>query len=345
MDSALPNPGATSATTKADEPWVTNLALLWSNRRTLLRATAISFVLSAVIALLLPNQYQSSARIMPPEQTGSSAAMLAALAGKAGAPGGLLGMASGLLGTHGNGAIFISLLHSGTVAGHLIDRFQLQHVYRKRYVQDTAKKLARQTTVTEDTKSGVITIMVEDTSRERARDMAQAYVDELNAIVAKVNTSSARREREFIEKRLQSVQHDLQQAQLEMSDFSSKNTAVDIGAQTRAVVDEGAKLEAQLIAGELLCSVLHVTLVIDMLQLKAIDEMPGDGAAMQQADKDRAVPMRSEEAAGHAKEPAWRSCFSREGGKHGGTTARLLGGHDARGRLVLIRQAECNHGA
>jgi hypothetical protein len=35
-----------------------------------------------------------------------------------------------------------------------------------------------------------------------------------------------------------------------LSDFSSKNTAIDIREQTRATVEAGAKLEGQLIAGE-----------------------------------------------------------------------------------------------
>jgi capsule polysaccharide export protein KpsE/RkpR len=80
--------------------------------------------------------------------------------------------------------------------------------------------------------------------------MAQAYLDELNSLVARVNTSSARREREFIEQRLQTVQQELQQAQVEMSEFSTKNTAIDIREQTRAMVDAGAKLQGQLIVSE-----------------------------------------------------------------------------------------------
>jgi len=236
--------------TEMNEAWVSNAALMWENRRTLADVAVLAFVLSAVIAFCIPNQYQSSARIMPPEQAGGSAAMLAALAGRGSAASGLANLAGGLLGAHGNGALFVSLLRSGTIGGHLIDRFHLQQVYHKRYVEDTAKKLARKTEISEDAKSGVITVVVEDTDRGRARDLAQAYVDELNALVVKVNTSSARREREFIEERLRTVDHDLQQAQAEMSEFSTKNTAIDIKEQTRAMVDAGARLQGQLIASE-----------------------------------------------------------------------------------------------
>jgi capsule polysaccharide export protein KpsE/RkpR len=49
---------------------------------------------------------------------------------------------------------------------------------------------------------------------------------------------------------LNTVQAELQRAQLALSDFSSKNTTIDIREQTKATVEAGAKLEGQLIAGE-----------------------------------------------------------------------------------------------
>jgi capsule polysaccharide export protein KpsE/RkpR len=229
--------------------WVENASLFWDFRYTFARVAGTVFVLSILLALSLPKEYVSGARIMPPEQGGNNAALLAALVGKTSA-GGLAGLAGSLLGAKNNGALFVALLHSGTVGGHLIDRFDLQRVYHKRYREDTAKRLSHLTKITEDPKSGVITISVTDETRERARDLAQGYLDELNNLVAKVNTSSAHREREFIEQRLNTVQIELQHAQLELSDFSTKNTTIDVREQTRATVDAGAKLEGQLIAGE-----------------------------------------------------------------------------------------------
>jgi capsule polysaccharide export protein KpsE/RkpR len=239
----------------AKATWVENASLFWDYRRIFARVAAIVFVFTILMALLMPKEYTSVARIMPPEQGGNSAALLAAVLGRSSAVGsagggGLAGLAGSLLGAKNNGALFAALLHSGTVSGHLIDRFDLQRVYHRRYREDTAKRLGHLTKITEDIKSGVITVAVTDETRDRARDLAQGYVDELNNLLAKVNTSSAHREREFIEQRLNTVQSELQRAQLELSDFSSKNTTIDIREQTRATVDAGAKLEGQLIAGE-----------------------------------------------------------------------------------------------
>lgn len=227
--------------------WAWRALLLWNHRRILARVTVISLAASLAIAFLIPKQYKSTASIMPPDEQGSKAMMLAALASHAGSLGALSGLAGSLMGGHSSTALFESLLRSGTVSSDLITRFNLQHVYHKRYRVDAAKHLAHQTKISEDKKSGVITITVEDTSRVRARDLTQAYLDELNKLVTRTNTSAAHRERVFIEQRLHSVQADLEQAELEMSSFSSKSSAVDIKEQTRAMVDAGARLQAQLL--------------------------------------------------------------------------------------------------
>jgi capsule polysaccharide export protein KpsE/RkpR len=232
-------------------PWVENASLFWDHRRTFLRAAVVVFLLSIIVTLTMPSEYVSTLKIMPPEQGGNGTALLAALVGKAtGGGSGLAGLAGSLLGGKNNGALFVALLRSGTISGHLIDKFDLQREYHKRYRLETAKQLARLTKITEDTKSGVITVVVTAKTRERARDIAQGYLDELNDLVARVNTSSAHREREFIERRLGTVQTELQNAQVSLSEFSSKNTTIDIKEQTKATVEAGAKLEGQLIAGE-----------------------------------------------------------------------------------------------
>src|SRR5580698_8447996 len=204
-------------------PWLRNAELLWSCRVLLARTAFCSFAVSLAFVFLIHNRYTSTTRIMPPDQPATGTALLAALAGKApaGLPGGLAGS---LLGMHNTGELFIDLIHSDTVAGKLIDRFDLQKLYHTRFRVSAAKKLAARTTIVDDKKSGVITIAVTDTDPERAQQMAQSYLDELNGIVERVNTSSARREREFIATRLSDVRGELDRAETALSDFSSKNT-------------------------------------------------------------------------------------------------------------------------
>src|ERR1700733_2461107 len=78
--------------------WLRDANLRWDHRRRLARVAAVALVLSGGIAFLIPKRYESVARLMPPEQPSSGAAMLAALAGHS--VGGLSGLGSlaGLLG-------------------------------------------------------------------------------------------------------------------------------------------------------------------------------------------------------------------------------------------------------
>jgi uncharacterized protein involved in exopolysaccharide biosynthesis len=242
------SPAVTTTNENTIQPnWVNHARLLWQHRRLLVRVTGIALVVSLAIALSLPKQYKAGASIMPPDQQGSGAMLLAALAGHSGGLGGLGSLAGGLLGGHPTTALYENLLASGTVTGHLIDRFHLQAVYHTKYRMTTAKRLARNTTITDDKKSGVISITVLDTDPVRARDLAQAYLDELNNLLIATSTSSARQERIFIERRLASVHDDLEQAQLALSEFSSKNSTIDITSQTRAMVEGAARVQAEIL--------------------------------------------------------------------------------------------------
>jgi len=232
------------------DPWIRNAAVLWSHRKVLAKSAAIALATSLLIAFLIPKQYESTARMMPPENGGSSSAVFAALAGKAMGGDALGGLAASLLGGRNNGALFVNLLGSGTVTGNLVDRFDLRSEYHKRYRADAVKVLIRRTKIVQDMRSGVITLTVTDTSPVRARDMAQAYLNELNILVNRTSTSSAGKEREFIETRLTKVKADLKKAQEALSEFSSTNSTIDLREQTRATVDAEAKLEGELITGQ-----------------------------------------------------------------------------------------------
>lgn len=225
-------------------PW-----LLWEHRRFLWRSAVWGLVFATILAFVIPRRYDSTTRLMPPgNQSSSGMAIMAAMAGKAGT--GLSSLAGDVLGMKSSGDLFIDILRSRTVEDRLIDRFDLRRVYRDRYWQDARKDLAKNTSIAEDRKSGVLTIVVTDRDSGRSADIARAYVEELDRLVAQVTTSSARRERIFIEQRLVAVKQDLNRASREFSEYASQNTAIDIAAQGKATVEAAARLEGELIAAQ-----------------------------------------------------------------------------------------------
>jgi uncharacterized protein involved in exopolysaccharide biosynthesis len=233
--------------TASGEWMASRLRILWERRRFLMRAMVFGSSLAALIAFSLPKRFESTARLMPPDsQSSSGAALLASLAAKTGA--GLIG--GELLGMKSSGALFVGVLGSRTVQDRLIERFNLKKIYGVRLEETARTLLAENTILSEDRKSGIITITVTDGSAQRAAAMGNAYTEELNRLVAELTTSSAHRERVFLEERLRTVKMDLDSAAKDFSEFSSKNVAIDIKEQGRAMVESAALLQGQLIAAQ-----------------------------------------------------------------------------------------------
>jgi capsule polysaccharide export protein KpsE/RkpR len=225
------------------------LRLLWGHRRFFLRVGAIGLLVSTLVAFLIPKSYISTTQLMPPDsQSTSSMAMMAAMAAKG--AGGLAGVAGDLLGLKSSGALFIGVLRSQTSQDRLIQQFDLRKVYSARLVVDARRKLDENTSISEDRKSGIITISVTDHSPQRAAALANAYVDELNSLVAELSTSSAHRERVFLEERLKVAKQDLDQAVNELAQFSSKNNTLDIQQEGKAMLDAAGTLAGQMIVAQ-----------------------------------------------------------------------------------------------
>jgi len=227
-----------------------HLRVMWEGRRLIAKVAIAGLVTGTLLAFLIPQQYTSVARLMPPDRQSSSgmALLTAALSGKTGT--GLSGVAGDLLGQTSTGAVFVGILQSETVQDRLVQRFDLKQVYWDRFDVDAREDLADRTKIMEDRKSGIITISVTDRKKDRATAMAECYVDELNHLAAELSTSAAHRERVFLEERLKAVKQDLDQASVDFSQYASKNTAIDITVQARAMVEAAAQLQGQLIAAE-----------------------------------------------------------------------------------------------
>jgi uncharacterized protein involved in exopolysaccharide biosynthesis len=220
--------------------------LLWGRRGLLAQALAVGLLLGLLLAFLLPKRYDSTTRLMPPDNNRSlPMAMLAGVVGNT-----LAMPGADWLGLRTSGALFIGVLRSETVADRLIDRFDLKRVYGERLMRDAREKLRDHTAISEDIKSGIIDITVSDSDPARAAALAQAYVEELNRLNAELTTSAAHRERVFIGDRLTVVKRDLDNAANVLSRFASENTAVDIPEQMKAMVGAAATLEGQRIEAQ-----------------------------------------------------------------------------------------------
>jgi capsule polysaccharide export protein KpsE/RkpR len=236
---------------KAEKLWV-----LWRSRGFLWGVAWKTLIASIVLAFLVPAHYKSAVRFVPGENSGNNGggSMMGLLSKAIGGSDGLssgFGLdAAGLLGAKTPGAFYVEVLKSRTVQDRLINRFDLRARYGKKTYLEARKKLTSFTEIEEDKKSGVITLTVTDYEPKVAAQIANAYVEELNRLAVDLNTSSAHRERQFLEQRLATAKEDLARASAGLSQFTSKNSMVDPQNEGRAVMDAAARLQGELIASQ-----------------------------------------------------------------------------------------------
>jgi capsule polysaccharide export protein KpsE/RkpR len=228
--------------------WVDAVERLWSHRSIIAKLVIAGLVLSSIAAFVYP-KYEATVQLMPPDtaSSGLGALLLPALANKPGLNG-LTGIAGDLLGTKDSGALFVKVLESRTIEDTLINRFDLRKRYHIKYWEDTRNKLQSRTTITEDKKSGVLKLVVEDRDPQLATSLAAAYIEALDQVMATVATSSARRQRIFLEQRLADEKKFLEDSEKQFGQFASSSMVLDVPQQTRVTVEAAARLQGEMIA-------------------------------------------------------------------------------------------------
>jgi uncharacterized protein involved in exopolysaccharide biosynthesis len=256
--------------TEADAPIEISISELcmaiWGRRRWLAKLTGLGTLVAIVVALLIPNQYTSTAQLMPPDQQSLSNTSTLSVLGGASAI--MPSMSGGLMNAKTPGGLSIGILQSRTAQDDIINRFDLRRVYRCKLYADARKTLAGRSAIAEDKKSGIISISVTDDDPNRARDIAKAYIEELNKLVSTLSTSASRRERIFLEDRLKAIKSDLDASSVALSQFSSRNATLDYQKQGQVTVEAAARLQGELIAAQSELSGLKATYTDDNARVR-----------------------------------------------------------------------------
>lgn len=217
---------------------------LVSHKRLLLGLPLLSAALVGAISLLLPSWYASTTRILPPQQSQSSA--LAIL----GQLGGLAGGTTQLLGLKNPSDTYVAMLRSRTVADRIIERFDLQEVYGEKLLVNTRKELARHSVVSVG-RDGVIAVEVEDKDPIRAANMASAFISELATLTGQLAVSEAGHRRLFFEQQLRKAKDDLASAEVELKRYTESAGLINPQSQIGLSVAAAAGLRAQIAAKEI----------------------------------------------------------------------------------------------
>ncbi len=244
MKDAEETPAVQSAEEEAFARFPDSLIVLAMRKGFILKIVGTAMILSIIVALLLPRIYTATARILPPQQSQSMSA-LASL----GDLGPLAGLAGQGLRTPSD--VFVAMLHSETVANNLIDRFSLMDEYDYHLRVDTRQKLAGETEISTG-KNTVIVISVSDHNPQRAADLANGYVEELEKLSRTLNVTEAGQRRIFFEREVKIASDDLAEAELALKQTQEKTGLITLDNQSRTMIESLSALRAHVAAQEVL---------------------------------------------------------------------------------------------
>lgn len=234
----------TSALQTGDDDEISLLDLLHTvvdNLRLLVLGPLAVGLAALGISFLIPPTFTATTQFMPPQQQQSAAAaMLQSL----GALGGLAGAASGIKNPNDQ---FVSFLKSRTLQDALIERFQLQERYEKKFLQDTRQKLTENARISSG-KDGLIKVEVDDHDPAFAAVLANAHVQELTLLLGRLAVTEAQQRRVFFEKQLKDAKDRLTQAEQALQ-ASGVNVSA-LKANPEAAVTALAELQASITAQE-----------------------------------------------------------------------------------------------
>ena len=208
--------------------------------------------LALALTMLIAPTFTAGTTFMPPQQAQSGAASALASLGS------LAGLAGGGAGISSSGDRYVALMQSVTLSDRIVEQFKLMEVYDAKFHVDARKTLASNVRISLGKKDGLVTVDVDDTSPQRAADIANSYVDELRRITGTLAVTEAQQRRAFFERQLQQSRDRLVQAQqaLQASGFNPGA----LKAEPRATAEAYARLKADATAAEVRLQLLRGSL-------------------------------------------------------------------------------------
>ncbi len=218
----------------------------------------ISTIGATTYALLAPKWYKSVASVLPAERTDflSSLSGLNNLVKNFSATGGGLSALTSL----DESDKYVAIVKSATVRDDVIRKFDLRNVYdlEDDYYEKVIKEYESNVEI-EIADEGNLTVTVYDKDPQRAADMANFMMERLNDINTELSITTAKANREFIEKRYLQNNHEIDSLENAMQNFQTKYGIVSMTDQVEASIKAMTTIYASLAEKEIEFNVLERT--------------------------------------------------------------------------------------
>lgn len=213
--------------------------IIKKNRWLIIWLFVISVLAAMIISLLQPKTYRATASIFPLIETPNMGQPTTSMnaAGK-----------NSPLPDASDFGIFIAILKSRTMLDEIIDKFNLQEIYKCKTKQDT-RKLLRKKTEINVSKEWVINISVIDTNPQRAADIANSYIVALDQLILNFSITSAGQMRKFIEGRLKETREALNNAEEKLKAYQISHKIL-VEKEVQETARAAGELQGRLISAK-----------------------------------------------------------------------------------------------
>ena len=224
-------PRGQKTNTQDNEVLTDNFLLFWTNRILIIKNTIIVAFVSLIVSLLLPKWYASKAVVLS-----SGAGKFNFLSSISPIPVANFGLST----INEDINNFIAILQSRTVKEYMVNKFNLVERYNQRDIEYAMEAFEEKMEL-EVTEEGTLEISIIDKDPIVAKQMVSEALIMLDQINQNIGMEAGRYNREFLEKRLNQNENNLEKAELDLKIFQEKTGIIDLVAQLSSTMQMSAQ--------------------------------------------------------------------------------------------------------
>ena|GEM_PF-2650001 len=197
----------------------------------------VALVAGIMNFFFLPRWFEATTVIMPPQEKSEFGGLGMLLSRIPELPGGIGRIASGMAGFSQSQYDFVVILSSRTVADSLIEKFDLEKVYKTKYRFEARKELESHTKIDFPPEGQVIVTVEAKEDSVLARELAYEYFVQLNNILYNTAVFSASNKRKFLEDRLAETKGKLVVLEDSLRKYQEEKKVAATGEQPSGMIE------------------------------------------------------------------------------------------------------------
>ncbi len=259
--------------------WSSIIMPILKYRRVSYTIVGVTVLVTLVYCLLIPNQYTSTATILPTSGSDQLSELKEMAAGSLGE----MGLGSMLQAKENSSALYPKVISSRLITEKILNRdFRFNHdgqayamtlmdYLESENIDLAQRKLASMTGVGVDRKTGVISLSFTSRYPELSAGVVHAYLEELDDYNKNYRQSKAKDNEKFIAERLEDVKNELIKAENNLSAFQDQNLNYSVSGDPE-LRRELNKLQREMTIKETVY--LTLTKQYELAKVEAVKDLP-----------------------------------------------------------------------